>query len=416
MLTLYNVFINIYFFAINLAALFRNDARNWVNGRKKNIQSYYNSNKEQGSLKSIWFHAASLGEFEQGRPLIELIKSKNPNAKIIVSFFSPSGYNQMLDYPYADSICYFLSDQKSDIAKMIDKINPSLVIFIKYEFWFNTLQYLQFKKIPTIFISSIFRKDHYLFSPLSKVFVQILQKTNHIFLQDAASFEALQKHNFLNITIGGDTRIDRTLQIASTDYRDPVVDQFCFGNKILVCGSLWNSDFEIIKNDLANLVKDNYKIIIAPHKIQKDFLYELEIFFEKKLLLLSNSRIETICKFNVLVIDSIGLLARIYRYATCVYIGGGFGQGIHNILEPLAYHKPVLIGPKYSKFHEAKIGIERSFVVSIHTQNDLCLAVKSIDNLRLQKIKSDIELFLNQNKNATENIYNYLIESKLISQ
>ena len=408
---LYRILIKGYFKLLKFAAYFRTDARQWLEGRK-NISSHFKNSKTFNSQKkSIWIHAASLGEFEQGRPLIELIKKNYPDQQIVLTFFSPSGFEIQKNYTLADVVTYFLSDLRDDVEQMITLINPALVIFIKYEFWFNTLTTLDKKAIPVIFISAVFREDSYLFSIYTKTLLAKLKTVNHLFLQNETSFKLLQEKKFTNISIAGDTRMDRVLDIANQDFENEKIEQFIGNKKVLIFGSLWEDDLVIIKHDILSCITQSWKIIIAPHKIDVDSIQKIESQLPN--LCTRYSEISQNSK-EVLIIDSIGILSKIYRYADFVYIGGGFGKGIHNILEALAYLKPVAFGPNYQKFNEANFAIQHQFAFEVKSSGDLFDLINQCNESRLAEIKIEIDKYLNENKAASQKIIEYLQNQKLI--
>lgn len=408
MLFVYNVFINCYFTLIKIAAFFRKDAKKWVNGRAVFDQKI----SEFSALKnSVWIHAASLGEFEQGRPLIEKIKSKFPNQKIVLTFFSPSGYDIQKNYSNADIVTYFLSDNKSDVKRMLELFKPSLVIFIKYEFWFHTIKEIIDRKIPLVFISTVMRKDSYLLNPIASQLLRLLARVDKIFLQDKTSFKLLEQREFRNIELVGDTRLDRVIEIASQEFSDDIILHFISNRKVLVIGSLWESDLNVITLDLHNFIHEGWKIIIAPHKIEAQILKSIEsIFYDKTSRYSSYENMDK----QVLLIDQIGLLSRLYRFADFVYIGGGFGQGIHNILEPLAYCKPVAFGPKFHKFKEAEIAIEFAYGFEINEAGELVAIATKMTDSELKRYKQSIQEYLDQNRDASEKIFQYLQAKKWI--
>ncbi|MFZ1379902.1 MAG: glycosyltransferase N-terminal domain-containing protein, partial [Saprospiraceae bacterium] len=360
---------------------------------------------------SVWIHAASLGEFEQGRPLIEKIKSKFPNQKIVLTFFSPSGYDIQKNYSNADIVTYFLSDNKSDVKRMLELFKPSLVIFIKYEFWFHTIKEIIDRKIPLVFISTVMRKDSYLLNPIASQLLRLLARVDKIFLQDKTSFKLLEQREFRNIELVGDTRLDRVIEIASQEFSDDIILHFISNRKVLVIGSLWESDLNVIALDLHNFIHEGWKIIIAPHKIEAQILKSIEsIFYDKTSRYSSYENMDK----QVLLIDQIGLLSRLYRFADFVYIGGGFGQGIHNILEPLAYCKPVAFGPKFHKFKEAEIAIEFAYGFEINEVGQLVAIATKMTDSELKRHKQSIQEYLDQNRDASEKIFQYLQAKKWI--
>ncbi|GBU08342.1 3-deoxy-D-manno-octulosonic-acid transferase [Bacteroidales bacterium] len=318
-------------------------------------------NRKKGH-KYVWFHAASLGEFEQGRPLIESLRKEHPEYKILLTFFSPSGYEIRKNYEGADIVCYLPFDLPWSVGKFLDLAQPSLAIFIKYEFWMNYLSQLQKRKIPTYIVSAIFRPEQIFFKPYAKSYKKVLSFFDWIFVQDEASQELLFAHDIHRVSISGDTRFDRVCNIAQENKGIPHLEVFadaCKKNNQSLCvaGSTWAKDEDIIIDYFNN--RPDLKLIIAPHEIGDEHLQQIILKIKRPYSLFSQliknrESDDDILNTDCIIIDSIGLLASIYMYADFAYIGGGFGSGIHNILEAAVYGIPVVFGPRHQKFNEAK--------------------------------------------------------------
>ncbi|MCK9255336.1 MAG: 3-deoxy-D-manno-octulosonic acid transferase [Bacteroidales bacterium] len=366
MLFAYKIITQSYFLSIKIASLFNKKAKFMIQGRKKWREEL--KSKIDKKSKYIWFHCASLGEFEQGRPLLEKIKTEKPQYKIILSFFSPSGYQARKDYQFADIVCYLPFDSAQNAKEFIEITNPSLVIFVKYEIWYYFLERLNKNKIPTYLISAIFRPNQVFFKFYGKTYRKALGFFDKIFLQTEESQNLLKKYNFNNTLVCGDTRIDRVVDIAKEDYNNPIFKKFCKDKTCFVFGSTWEADEKLISNFINTSAKE-YVFIIAPHEITEGKLRNIEQNFK-----IESQRLSKIEKLNpstrLIIIDSIGLLSKLYRYAIIAYVGGGFGKGIHNILEAVVYEIPVIFGPNYKKFNEATELIANQVGFSVNTSKD----------------------------------------------
>ena len=359
--TLYNISIWIFSIAVHIASLFNPKAKQWIKGRKAIFQKLAEATKEDQDI--VWFHCASLGEFEQGKPIIEGYKIKHPTHKILLTFFSPSGYEIRKNYDEVDWVFYLPADTKKNAKKFINIINPIKVIFIKYEFWFNYMAECKKQNIPFYSVSSIFRKEQYFFK--YDFFAKQLYNVSHFFVQDNNSKELLQKIGFSNCTVAGDTRFDSVIANTQNAISTPLIEEFCENKTTIICGSTWPKDEAI----LAKYIKENpnYNYIIAPHE-----MYNIsELKKQTNALLFSKADSTNISNSTVLIIDSIGILSNIYKYGDLAYIGGGFGSGIHNILEAVAYGLPVVFGPNYQKFKEANELIELEAVKDISNHSEL---------------------------------------------
>ena len=341
----------LYSCGIRVAAIANPKAKKWLNGRK-NIFATLNSQLSTLNSQPIWMHCASLGEFEQGRPLLEELKSQNSKVKIVLTFFSPSGYEVMKDYKGVDFVFYLPMDSPANAKKFLDAVNPSMVLWVKYEYWFYYLTEIKQRNIPTVLVSGIFRKNQPFFKWYGDIWKKMLESVTHFFVQNEESKRLLASLGFTqNVTMNGDTRFDRVLEIAENFTSITGIEKFCGDSPVIVAGSTWEED-EIELLHFVNVHKQ-VKFIIAPHEIDKTNLKDVKAEFPDSILYseLENKQVLTA---NVLIIDNIGMLSRLYKYATITYVGGGYGaDGVHNVLEAAVYGKPVVFGPVYEKFYEA---------------------------------------------------------------
>jgi len=369
---LYNIFLALYSSGVRIASLWNPKAAKWVKGRK-DIFSRIDAQRLTNNGQLVWMHCASLGEFEQGRPLLEELKIKEPDCKIVLSFFSPSGYEVMKDYKGADHIFYLPMDSPANAKRFIDAISPSLVLWVKYEYWFYYLNELKQRNIPTLLVSGIFRKNQPFFKWYGGIWKKMLGAFTHFFVQNAASKELLAAIGFNeNVTINGDTRFDRVLEIADKFKPVPMITEFCGSSKVIVAGSTWEED-EI---ELLHFVKvhPEIKFIIAPHEIDEENLKDVKrefpnSVFYSELIKTTGDRPGAESggqTTNVLIIDNIGMLSSLYKYATITYVGGGFGDdGVHNVLEAAVYGKPVIFGPVYERYDEAIGLVDEEGAISV---------------------------------------------------
>ena len=362
-------------------------------------------------------HCASLGEFEQGRPVLEALKNKYPDYPIVLSFFSPSGYEIKKKYSGADHIIYLPIDTKNNAEKLIKNINPEIVIWVKYEYWFNYLFELKKKKIPVLLISGIFRNSQPFFKWYGKKWRTILNSFEHVFVQNENSLHLLNSINLIQKTsVSGDTRFDRVIEIAEKKETVPGISEFIKNHPVLVAGSTWEDDEAILIHFTKN--RKDLKFIIAPHEISKSNLHDLKKAFKNSFYYSEINQLTSLSEYKVLIIDCIGLLSKLYQYATITYVGGGFNSsGIHNTLEAAVYGKPVVFGPVYEKFAEAKDLVNAGAAFTINS------AIELED--KLVELIND-EDFLNQsgqlaknyvysNCGATKKIMAYIAEKRLLT-
>ena len=402
---LYSFGIKIYSILVLLLSLFNQKARLMISGRKLHIQNFENDNKP------IWIHAASLGEFEQGRPLIERIRNDYPNKKIVLTFFSPSGFEEKKDYKMVDLVTYIPFDTKRNSKEFISKINPSVVIFIKYEFWFNFLFELNKRKIPTVFISAIFRKDQVYFKKPGKWFLKHFETVKYFFVQNDESTAILKKNNINQVSVAGDTRFDAVISNKETKFENKIIEEFLKSASCIVFGSTWDPDHNLIIELIKSGKLDGKKIIIAPHEIKNSEIDKIIVMLNGKAGRYSKG--ET--NYDVLLIDKIGLLKYLYRYGDFAYIGGGFGVGIHNTLEAVAYEIPVVFGPNFKKFDEAVLMMKLGIGFSVSDYSEFETKILQLNGTDLKEALAPIiQNFITQNKGATDLIISYLKAEKLL--
>lgn len=350
MLYLYFFGLRIYSIGIGIASFFNAKAKEWIDGRKK-IFTQIASELQPGE-KRIWFHCSSFGEFEQGRPVLQALKKKFPEHKIVLTFFSPSGIKQGKKEPAADYVFYMPLDGASASKKFVELINPHAAFFVKYDYWFGYMQQLHQHNIQFYYVSAIFRKEHYFFKWYGSWFLKQLKKATCFFVQDETSKILLNQNNISQSIVTGDTRFDRVYEFSKKTPQLDWVVNFKDGKKLIIAGSTWAED-ETLLADFINAADDNIKMIIVPHEINAEKITALQSKLKVKALLYSTLNNSSKHDYKLLIVDAVGILSKIYQYANVVYIGGGFGKGIHNILEAVVFGKPVLFGPNYRKFNEA---------------------------------------------------------------
>ena len=368
--------------------------------------------------ETIWFHCASLGEFEQGVPIMEAIKKLKPNHKIVVSFFSPSGYEIKKNTHLADAVVYLPMDTPSNARKFINTINPKLAVFVKYEFWPNYLFELQKKNIPTLLVSGVFRENQLFFKSYGGFMRKALTTFEHFFVQDENSEELLRSIGFDNITVSGDTRFDRVSHQIEMDNTLKFAEEFKGNSLCIVCGSTWPEDEAVLLNYI-NTASLNVKFIIAPHKIESSKIDDFRNKIVKKTILHSNKDEVNISAYSVLIIDCIGLLSKLYSYADIAYVGGAMGKtGLHNILEPATFGVPIVIGKNYDEFPEAIHLRSLAGLFSITNATECSEILKKLvenDNFR-DKTGMISGHFVNSNTGATEKVMTYISTHRDLSR
>lgn len=407
---LYHLGLHIFKAILIIASPFNVRAKKWVYGRKGLFSTIKNQLKH--GEKRIWIHAASLGEFEQGRPVIEQLKKQWPGIKIVLTFFSPSGYEIRKNYEYADYVFYLPLDTRYNALRFIELIHPEFVIFVKYEFWRNFLFQLKKKQIPVYLVSAIFRKNQVFFRPWGRWYRQILHTYKHIFVQDQPSVELLKEFGITNTSVSGDTRFDRVYEIASNAVSIPLVEKFTDRYFTIILGSSWKADEEILFGYINGKSPD-IRFIIAPHEIHEQNIDRITEHLKKKYLKFSEQAQESVNESDVLIIDNIGLLSSIYRYGKIAYIGGGFGSGIHNILEAATFGLPILFGPNYKKYKEALdlVSSGGAFEVNNATQAGQLLDKLIHDRDFYHKSSKTARDYVEKNRGACNKIVGSLFEN-----
>ena len=400
----YAVLIQCYGLAIRIAALFNAKAKARISGLER--QKKYDLKTQSAGKEIIWMHCASVGEFEQGRPVFEGLKKKFPDCFFLLSFFSASGFLAAQKYKGADGIIYLPADTKNNARKLLGDLPFKMALFVKYEFWYNHLNCLHEKKIPVFLVSGIFRPDQLFFRSYGKWFLQHLKNMDYFFVQDENSAKLLNRAGIHQVQISGDTRADRVLELSQSEFdliKKPAGNQ----NKTLVCGSVWKEDLELIEKEIKYF-ENKLNWILVPHEINLEQIEFLKKSIEEK----SKSRVKLFSTLNknedwkILIVDAMGYLSKLYRLGDMAYVGGGFGKGIHNILEPAAYGIPVLFGPKNQKFNEAAAlkkrggGFEILDAASLRHQIENWMS----DEAKLEAAGKAAAQYLSENSGATEKI------------
>ncbi|WP_316768668.1 3-deoxy-D-manno-octulosonic acid transferase [Pedobacter frigiditerrae] len=397
MLWIYNIGIVMYGLIVKLASLFNEKAKLFVNGRKKIFENI--AQKVNVKDRPIWFHFASLGEFEQGRPVLEKLKSENPSQKIVVTFFSPSGYEIRKNYALAD-VFYLPLDTSSNAKRFVELINPKSAIFTKYEFWFHYFKELHKNQIPLFLISGIFRSDQTFFKSYGGFYRNILKYVTHFFVQNEESVSLLKSIGINEVSLAGDTRFDRVYENAQQPKKLELIETFCGNSRVFIAGSTWPEDEKLLV--LLTEKYPDWKFIIAPHEIGENHIREIEGLFPKATRFSVFSSKVSATSSQILIIDNIGMLSSLYQYGKLAYIGGGFGVGIHNTLEAAAFGLPVIFGPKYDKFQEAKDLIAIGAAKSISSADELIAAFE--DFKANERASADAKNYVKEKKGATEMI------------
>ncbi len=414
MRTCYSILLHIAWFHLKLVALFKPKMKLFVEGRKDTFKIL--KQKISKEDKTIWFHCASLGEFEQGLPIMEEVKKWKPNHKLIVSFFSPSGYEIKKNASIADCVVYLPMDTEANAIKFIQIAHPSLAVFVKYEFWPNFLMELKKAEIPTILISGLFREKQSFFKWYGGFMRKGLRTFEHFFVQDSVSEELLLSIGFQNVTVSGDTRFDRVSHQIERDNSLPFVEEFKGNSLCIVCGSTWLEDEEVLLESINNF-SENIKFIIAPHRIDSSKMGIFRKRILKKSVLFSEKEGKDLSTFEVLIIDTIGLLSKIYSYADIAYVGGAMGTtGLHNILEPATFGLPIVIGKNFENFPEANRLQQLAGLYSINNADDCKVIFQKLisDSSFRNKTGMISEHFINNNTGATQKTVQYIKQLKTL--
>lgn len=405
---MYTFGIYIYIAFVRLAALFgHKKAKQMLEGHKEIFDTLKKNIVPDTDY--VWFHASSLGEFEQGRPMIEKLRAEHPEYRVVLTFFSPSGYRPARNYQQADIVCYLPFDTKRNVKRFIDLVNPKMVFFIKYEFWMNFLDELSNRKIKTYSVSSIFRKEQTFFKPWGGRYRLALHSFDHLFVQNDRSRDLLKDINVTNVSVVGDTRFDRVIKILEQERQLPLVEAFAQGDrKLFVVGSSWGED-EAVYMPYFNRHKE-WKLIIASHEVNDERIKKIEELYEGKCVRYTKADMEAVRNADCLIVDCFGLLSSIYRFGDIAYVGGGFGVGIHNVLEAAVYGIPVFFGPNNRKFQEAQAlkecggGLEIASTIAFEEKMDAFAA----DAALLDKAGKAAGDYVSSNSGATGKIFKEL--------
>ena len=399
---LYNIAIHTYRAGVALASLWNTKARLWCAGRKCLFEKMRQS--IDPSQPIVWIHVASLGEFEQGRPIIEHIKAERPEYKILLTFFSPSGYEIRKNYAGADYIFYLPLDTVANAKEFLDIVKPQMAVFVKYEYWLNMLEQLRERKIRTFIVSAIFRRDSIFFKPYGSMWRKALESFETIFVQDENSKSLLAELGRQNVVVAGDTRFDRVAQIAAQAKKIDIIEQFKGNSRLFVAGSTWGEDEEL----LVRLANDNpdIKFVIAPHEMEQSRMAKIES--TAKYGAVRYTKYTEAAKSNqILILDTMGMLSSVYGYAEFSYIGGGFGVGIHNTLEAATFGLPIAFGPNYQKFKEARDMIALGAATSITNYQELSAWFAPLHNdaEHLAAVSQISKQYTAKNQGATEKFF-----------
>lgn len=407
MVVLYNVLIYWVSKLFWVAAFVNPKARLFVKGRKGLIRKIATSLKDN-TAPVIWIHCASLGEFEQGRPIMEALKRERPHHKILLTFFSPSGYEVRKEYQHADWVFYLPWDTRGRASRFVASVNPVLAIFVKYEFWYNYSAELKKRTIPTLSIASIFRPEQLFFKSYGGFYRSILKKFSYFFVQNFSSQELLKSIGITNVSVAGDTRFDRVFEIVNKSELIPIATAFKGNDKAFIIGSAWPEDMEVL-SPFINGNGKHVKFIVAPHEVSEAALSSIEKQLRQPCIRYSQAEGKDLSEYNVLLIDNVGMLSRLYRYGEFAFIGGAYGKGLHNILEAACFGIPVFFGNKnFEKFQEAKDLINRGGAFEVADYNDFLSKYENVTTPENFLLACEVtKLYVKENLGATEKIMTY---------
>lgn len=404
---LYSLFIALYSAGIFIASFFNEKARFLHSGRKKSFQILSENCKNK---KVIWFHCASLGEYEQGKPMIQKLKTIYKDHTFLVTFFSPSGYEVKKNDKDIDIAAYLPADSPRNARRFIRTVKPVAAFFVKYEYWFNYMKVLSDSKIPFYYLSAIFRPSQYFFKPYGRWFARQLHRCTHFFVQNETSVQLLNSIGINQVAVTGDTRFDRVYSIAQQQQEIPFVEQFKGSTSLLVAGSSWQPDEQVLSKVFPK-IKNNYKLLIAPHVIDKEHISSIKnLFSGEKVLCYSEMDGKNLAEYNILIVDTIGLLSKLYRYADVAMIGGAFATGLHNTLEAAVFGIPLFFGPEYAKFQEAVELVRRGGAFSIRTPEEMAdrMSQFETDNNFYQNTCQICKDFVAENLGSCDKILKHL--------
>ena len=395
---------NLYFWILRLAALFgHRKAKKLVVGQGAAIAELERWRATTSDMPVMWIHVASVGEFEQARPIIERLHKELPFRKVLLTFFSPSGYELRKGYPLVDKVTYLPFATRRNAKKWMEVLRPEMAVFVKYEFWPAYLNVLKKKNVPTYLISAIFRPGQLFFRPWGKAYFKLLYTFKHIFVQDQVSANLLQHRGITSVSVAGDTRFDRVVEVRKQAKELPVVEGFVAGaERVIVAGSTWPEEEKMLARYL--LEHEDVRLVLVPHEIHSDHLHQIFQYFEGRYVRYTEATMASVDKCRVLLVDTIGLLSSIYRYGHVAYIGGGFGVGIHNTLEAAVYGMPVVFGPNWEKFREAHGLIEAGAAISVKNYREFAAALdKAFDEQMAMGQRAND--YVQSECGATERIY-----------
>jgi 3-deoxy-D-manno-octulosonic-acid transferase len=405
MIWIYSLSVWLYAFFIKLASPFHKKAALWSKGRK-NIFQLLEKRFAGNTRPVVWFHAASLGEFEQARPVLESFRERHPHYRLVLTFFSPSGYEIRKNYSGADDIFYLPSDSRKHAKLFVDIVNPKLVLFVKYEFWYFYLSELHQRNIPVVLFSAIFRPEQPFFSKYTDFYRNILTFFSYLFVQDQTSVNLLHKIGIQNSENIGDTRFDRVRQLANARKQISLVENFKNNGPVFIAGSTWEADMKALIPLINHPDYQHLKFIVAPHEIDENAIAEWQKQIRRKSIRYSESSPDTIQMYDVLFINNIGLLSSLYQYAEYAWIGGAYGKGLHNILEAATYGMPVFFGTNYKKFKEACDLIRLGAAISVPATHNVAESFAPIaqnETLR-QELAGVASRYVAEHTGATEKI------------
>jgi len=413
----YNIFLLFFKAGVYIASPFNAKAKKWLRGRRNIFDKLKNTIPT--NEKIIWIHCASLGEFEQGRPLIEELKAQGSSFKILLTFFSPSGYEVKKNYDKADWIFYLPMDGPRNAKQFLEIVHPSLVIFVKYEFWYYYLKKIKYRNIPLLLVSALFRKDMSFFKWYGSLQRKMLSRFDHLFVQNETSKKLIDEIGLSAIcTISGDTRFDRVIEIAARFEPIPLIEKFIGNSNVIIAGSTWREDEMVLQKTFSSLNNHSLKLIIAPHEINEKHLKEIKRLFPESVLFSELTLDPQLTTHGILIIDNIGMLSRLYKYGYLTYVGGGLvSNGVHNVLETAVYDKIVLFGPYYKKYNEAVELVASGGGLPFNNSTELKEAIKTLltneseYNYR-SKAAGD---FVQSNKGATKKIIRFIQEKRLLT-
>lgn len=401
----------VYFWILRLAALFgHKKARLLVRGQKRAMAELESWSKTLRGSKVLWVHAASVGEFEQARPILEQLRRRQPDRKVLLTFFSPSGYELRKGYSEVDKVAYLPFATRRNAKRMLTALSLEAALMVKYEFWPAYLKALKSRKVPTYLISAIFRKNQLFFRPWGKGYLNLLHTFDRIFVQDVASAKLLKEHGIDRVVVAGDTRFDRVVEVCEQAKDLSVVGQFVEGaEKVIIAGSTWPEDEQLLSRYLKE--REDVKLVLVPHEIDEKHLHGIFQCFEGRYVRYTEASEEKLHDCRVLLVDTIGVLSSIYRYGHVAYVGGGFGVSIHNTLEAAVYGMPVLFGPTWQKFREARGLLGAGAAITVKNYREFANAMDTAFANKME-MGQRAAAYVKQECGATDMIYNQLFMKK----